>query len=280
MPEAFQRTAADETVLAASDMQSRLSTVAGMGIDAELEVLMQFGKMADAYAFWVAGEPVVAPPPQPGVKPSFFESVGTNVLARAELDALILANKSPKAISKRTNLDPEAVVWYERMFYDVRDRLSRKGWICANAIGEIYQVKTSVALPALVRAYGFHTKSARVVTSIVSTFDAFAIRDAVANPSDFWRRDVKGTTGVKAAIAAKLAAFGGWESLNAMINTHHAAIDVETRAKLNSTSEGENKYKDLVDQLQTKIDWQYRGEATNLSDQRLGRSNQPNTADQ
>ena len=271
-PDAFKRLAADESVAIACEMQTRLSNVVGQGIDAELEVLLQFGALADAYAFWVSGEPAIPPPvlPTAGGKKGYTpEVVGPNVLARAELEALILANKSPKAISKRTNLGEEAVSWYERLFYDVRDRLSRKGWICANAIGEIHQSKTAVALPALVRAYGFHTKSARIVSSIVSTFDSVMTRDALATPGDFWRKDVKGTTGVKAGIAAKLMHFAGSDSLAAIIEAHHTAIDVETRSKLNSTSVGENKYKELVEQLQGKIDWEYRGEVTSLVDQRL-----------
>jgi hypothetical protein len=45
------------------------------------------------------------------------------------LEASILARVSPKAIGKKFGLSPDAVEWFERLFFDVRDRLDRPYYI-------------------------------------------------------------------------------------------------------------------------------------------------------
>ena len=55
----------------------------------------------------------------------FNASLGEQAL----LEARILSRESDITISKRINLFPNAVAWYERLFFNVRDRLDAHDWV-------------------------------------------------------------------------------------------------------------------------------------------------------
>lgn len=48
---------------------------------------------------------------------------------RSILEARILANETPESIAKCFHTIPETVDWYEKIFFDVRDRLGSRDWI-------------------------------------------------------------------------------------------------------------------------------------------------------
>ena len=52
----------------------------------------------------------------------------------AELKARLLAREPMKAIAKKLFLKPKAVRWFERAFFNIRDRLDAPGWIVHHAI--------------------------------------------------------------------------------------------------------------------------------------------------
>jgi hypothetical protein len=54
----------------------------------------------------------------------------------AEIQALILAGQDDKMIAERCGAAPEIVDWYERTFFNVRDRLAAaRDWVVYTAIG-------------------------------------------------------------------------------------------------------------------------------------------------
>lgn len=54
---------------------------------------------------------------------------------RWEVEARLLAGASPERVGARVGLSPDAVRWYEALFFHVTDRLSTPGWVAHHAIG-------------------------------------------------------------------------------------------------------------------------------------------------
>ena len=50
-------------------------------------------------------------------------------LIRWEIEARILVDQSPNDIADLVGIDPSSVTWFERWFYDVRDKLKNKSYI-------------------------------------------------------------------------------------------------------------------------------------------------------
>jgi hypothetical protein len=62
-----------------------------------------------------------------------FYHAGSN-FARWELEARLLANEPPESIAQRFDLSPEAVQWYEALFFNVRECLRATGYITHEVI--------------------------------------------------------------------------------------------------------------------------------------------------
>jgi hypothetical protein len=73
-----------------------------------------------------------------------------------EVQARLLANETDEVIAERSRISIEAVRWYERLFFQVRDRLRARDWIMVQAIGP--RVLTGVDehdLGPLWKAFGY-----------------------------------------------------------------------------------------------------------------------------
>jgi hypothetical protein len=193
------------------------------------EVLLKVPDAADAFAFWAAGTVGGVAPPATAAPDGTL--LADDAMARAGLEALILARQRPETVAKTVGLTAAAVRWYEAFFFDVRDRLGRPGWVAARVIGPLYHGVPAVLLPALVRAYGYYSRSGRVVRAVVGAFDAASSRAAAAaDPARFFAADAVAAGGLKAALATRLAPFDA-RTYARMIELHHEAVDLETRAK-------------------------------------------------
>jgi hypothetical protein len=54
---------------------------------------------------------------------------------RAELEARVLADDTAERMTGRTGMNPHAVAWFEKLYYDVRPRLSQTSYVLHLAIG-------------------------------------------------------------------------------------------------------------------------------------------------
>lgn len=72
--------------------------------------------------------------------PSLYEAQEVYESDRAvtwELEARLLANDTVEHISSRLHISPEAIDCYEKMFFNVRDRLTDKGYVAHVIIGDL-----------------------------------------------------------------------------------------------------------------------------------------------
>lgn len=278
LPPACRIMPADPYVHKAIDFQHHMLDPS-LSVPATAAALLAAGDAGDAYAFWAAAEAAALPPPKaPGGGPDDEDRpvpgssgpCSPMALAKAEVEALILAGKSPATISKVSGLSPEAAVWFEKWFFDVRDRLRRPGWIAANVIGPLHYGTPAMLMPALIRAYGYYTKSARVVRTVTSTFDGPASRIAAKTPATFFKADAESASGIKAALAARLLPLNA-KTYARVIELHHEALDVAARTTTDSGAESESKYRDALNELSGRISFDYNQPPTNLAETRLPR---------
>lgn len=180
-----------------------------------------------------------------------------DALARAQLEGLVLARKTPEFIAKRVGISSRAVEWYERWWFDVRDRLDRPGWVAAHVIGSLHQGSPALLLPALVRAYGYYTRSTRVVEAIAGAFDGPAARQAARDPAKFFAADAVSAGGLKAALAVRLMPLTR-KTYARVMELHHAAMGVAIKTGQTDESEAEKKYAVAARQLLDRADRKYR----------------------
>jgi hypothetical protein len=220
--------------------------------------------VAQAYSFWVAGAVAC------GVRSDgssgqpdddrMYGPLSENALAVAELEALVLARKKPEHISKHTGLSASAVRWYEALWFDVRDRLCRPGWVSAQVIGSLHQGSVATLLPALVRAYGYYSKSTRTVRQAVTGFDPVAARQAARdNPDRFFAADAIAAGGLKAALAIRLMPLVDRKVYGRVIELHQEALRIQADTAEPTGGADQARWRESFAKLQSKIDLTFGG---------------------
>jgi len=85
-----------------------------------------------------------------------FETWEPNGTPRWTLEAWLLTGKPMKFIAKKLSLPVETVTWYERLFFDTRDRLQTKSFITHAAIGREIHLPTPQDVGAIWRLFAYH----------------------------------------------------------------------------------------------------------------------------
>lgn len=258
------RNPADKAVADAINLQDGLDEHQS---EADLATVLDIGGDAsDAYLFYTSGVSAELQGngsnqsntnPVPGTGP-----LSAQALARAELEALVLADRPADKIAKVVGLSPGAVTAYEQFFFDVRDRLDRPGWISANVIGSLFDTSPLVLLPNLIRAYGYYTRSVRVVRTLVGGFDQAIARRAGRDPGRFFGADALTAGGLKAALAIRMMDVTNPKVFGRVIELHHEAADLEVKRAgvTGGGSEAEDKFKAAFAIIRGKIDRGYQEE--------------------
>ncbi len=97
-------------------------------------------------------------------------------------EASVLAGLSPEQIAEHCGVKPQVIRWYEQLFYDVRDRLSRKHWVCMRLIGPINgHGVTDMTLEKLCKYFAYHG-GPYALAAILSAYDDTIERPAQGRP--------------------------------------------------------------------------------------------------
>lgn len=247
----------DRDVVAAGDMMQLVE--GDMPESARLEGLDRAGHhKSDAYVFHHRG--IVAASVDPPNGSDDYPLTGpltADAVARAQLEALVLADRPAESIAKIANLSPEAVTQYEKWWFDVRDRLKSPGWVATNVIGSLQQGTPALLLPALIRAYGYYTKSSRIVRAVSGLFDGPAARQAARDPTKFFSQDALAAGGLKAALAVRLLPLTR-KTYARMIELHGEATSLSLKAGESVGSEDERRFRDAARQLFDNVEQGYR----------------------
>lgn len=249
-------TAQDDWVRTARRIQDENRS--GATESAVAAAIASLGPVADAYAFWLNGRTAAAGTPnKPDDYTPVFGPLTPAALALAELEALVLADKKPASIAKHTGLSVPAVLWYERLWFDVRSRLKQRGWVANAVIGTLHQGNLGTLLPALIRAYGYFTKSARIVSALVSGFDARVARNAAQSPESFFAADAMAAGGMKAALAVRLMPLNDRRTHARVVELHQEATRIAADATALAGNDDENKLRAAVNVLTDRVKFKY-----------------------
>lgn len=171
---------------------------------------------------------------------------------RYEIEARILARQPYADITKQLAVPEESIEAYERIFFNVKDRLNNPGYIIHQVIGEkIHKPMTDPDFGILLKAYAYFSQSAELVNALVSTFPP----DATAGDiNSYLAADGRFSTRRKAALAARMMGLdNGLNKFNFLeINTK--LIEAEQEAGMASPEAGLiSNFQNILVQLPMKI---------------------------
>lgn len=122
-------------------------------------------------------------------------------LVRYEIEARLLASEPFERIAEKVGASVESIIWYEKVFFNVLDRLHNEGWVCHCVIGEAIQAGlTERDYDVLWKIMGYYGKSLVLDAIIRKTFDTRA-PETQSQVGDFLVDDIEKTAKLKTAIA-------------------------------------------------------------------------------
>lgn len=132
-----------------------------------------------------------------------FEEDYSRRLLRYEVEARLLAAETEDRISERTRVSPAAVSWYEKLFFNVSDRLDSPGYISHVVIGEKLQSGlTDGDHDVLWKMFGYWGKSHVIDAVAYRSYDSTA-PDNAGQTAQFFNDDAQKTAVMKTAIAMR-----------------------------------------------------------------------------
>lgn len=246
----------DEGVRAAAAIQN--ATAASSTAAVAARAITRLGPVADAYAFWETGDLAAKSElKKPDDWTPMYGPLTPQAIAMAEFEGFVLAGKSARTIARRTGLSEASVAWYESLWFDVRDRLKHTSWILANVIGTLHQGTIGTLLPALIRSYGFQSRSARIVSAVAGGFDTQMTRNAAKSPESFFAADAMFAGALKANLAIRLMPLGDRRTYARMVELHQEATRISADVAAGSGSDAENKLRAAVTELGSQIRFKY-----------------------
>lgn len=98
-------------------------------------------------------------------KPGLYEAYETyyaeSESCRVELEARILAREGREQIARKLAMPADAIVWYERAFFNVSDRLDAPSFIVRNCLdGNVHELQGEEDLGVLIRLVGYRLGTA------------------------------------------------------------------------------------------------------------------------
>lgn len=97
-------------------------------------------------------------------------SRGEDSRSRYELEALILARQPVSKIAQRLSVDTKTVVTYEKLFFNVADKIDARGFIVANAILPTFMSGLSNRTPAGAAKYFAYFAGIHALNAILDAF--------------------------------------------------------------------------------------------------------------
>lgn len=144
---------------------------------------------------------------------------------RYEIEARMLARESYETISKKSGLPVTTLKWYERLFFNVFDRLHNKMYIFHQAIGDsIQRGMTDRDYAVLWKLYGY-VRGPHMLDFLITTFSDWA-RPSASQVESSLLDDHRITMRRKAALAARMVGINHHSS-DRLIELHTKIIEIE-----------------------------------------------------
>lgn len=184
-------------------------------------------------------------------------------LAAVELEGYVLANIPQEEVSKLLGLPQSVVEWYEKLFFDVRDRLDSVAWVSGNVIGAVYGTTVEALIPMLARSYGYYTKDPVLIRVFLRGMDSDGVGAAsnAGGPLMALQHDTRVALALKAGLVTRLVNMDS-RAFRSVMEMHNKMTEI---ARLAGERDGsENKYVEAAKRLlgggsaDGAIQWDYK----------------------
>ena len=123
---------------------------------------------------------------------------------RWAIEARILAAESFESIAKKCGTLLETIIWYEKLFFNVLDRLDAHYYIVCTVIGsEWHEGLTEKDYPVIWKAYGFFA-GPEVLDFVITGFAGEKKPEQSADIDAFLAADIRSSVMRRAVIAARM----------------------------------------------------------------------------
>ncbi len=178
-------------------------------------------------------------------------------LSAAELEGYILADISKEEISSQLGVSVKVIDWYEKLFFDVRDRLSNRAWITGTVIGGIYNHSVESLVPALAKAYGYYTKDPTLIRLLLRGVDADGtVTAASKGPLAALHYDTKVSLAIKADLATRLTEPSG-KSFRSLVEMYNKQLEISQKVDASEDDAGQMK-KAMEILMKEKATWTHQ----------------------
>lgn len=196
------------------------------------------------------------------------ELYGSSVVT-LELETMILANAKPITICHNTGLNPLTVDAYEKLFFDIRDRLNMTSWVCGHVLEPLRVVEADkkvgldILLPRLIKAYGYLAKNYNLAKLFLRTIDPVSIRRSARSGGVYEAAfsDLMGTSVQQAVLAARMVDPSNPKAYRS-ITEMFIKIAECAREKGAEGSDNQEVFSNAIQKLFSAVDWQYAKDPT------------------
>lgn len=144
---------------------------------------------------------------------------------RYEIEARILARESYETISKKSGLSVSTLKWYERLFFNVQDRINNRMYIFHQAIGDAIQRGMTDRDYAILWKLYAYVRGPHMLDFLVTTFNDWA-RPIAGQVESSLLDDHRLTMRRKAALAARMVGINHHSS-DRLIELHTKIVEIE-----------------------------------------------------
>lgn len=147
---------------------------------------------------------------------------------RYEIEARILARESAESIAAKAQLSPETVRWYEKVFFNVVDRIDNKMYIFHQVIGDKIQRSLNDSDYATLWKLYAYVRGSAMLDFLITTFT-----DWTKTPGDKIEQsladDYRQTMKRKTTLAARMMGVNSYTQ-DRLIELHTKIVEVEKAA--------------------------------------------------
>jgi hypothetical protein len=155
---------------------------------------------------------------------------------RFAIEARILADQTDEEIAQAAGVDPTLIVWYEKLFFNVREKLLNNDYILTVAIGPaIYTGMNEREYDLLWKVFGYVYGPKVLDAFIKSTTKPFRPKDDAETEACIVA-DIKSSLRRKAMIAARTFAINNF-SQSELLNVYTRFLEIEKEGESGSAKD-------------------------------------------
>jgi hypothetical protein len=173
---------------------------------------------------------------------------------RYEVEARILARQTNEEIAQRVSVHPDAIEWYEAVFFNVRDRLDNEGYIGRQVIGPaVAHGLRNISLDFSAKYWGYYG-GPYILDLILSDYDPATPKPKIGQDlnsflDNYWNK------AVRVRSANTVGAFDINQFNVLQLFELHANLVNQARAAAESAGGAQTPYEEVMSGIMNSVQW-------------------------